>query len=291
MSGTLHAHAKINLSLHVTGRRDDGYHLLDSLTVFARGVHDVLTLRRADDFVLRMDGIFAHALRGEDTDQNLAARAARLWAEETGEGLPYYIHLDKNIPAGAGLGGGSADAAAVIKLLESITGKTLNNALRRLRLLTLGADVPVCDHGRACRFKSVGEAITDLPPLPPFYLLLVWPGVHSDTKAVFTARAAQNALFDAPMAATPAAFPGFSDFLAFLESAANGLTEAACTLNPVIRTAIDAVAATKYCRLARMSGSGSCVFGLYEDELSARAASMEIGKDYPGWWRAVTSAM
>lgn len=291
MSDSLHARAKINLSLHVTGRRNDGYHLLDSLTVFARDVYDVLTVRRADEFSLRVGGVFADALRGEDADQNLAARAARLWAEDTGEALPYYIHLDKNIPAGAGLGGGSADAAAAIKLLEGMTGKTLEGALRPLRLLTLGADVPVCDHGRACRFKSVGEAITDLPPLPPFYMLLVWPGAHSNTKDVFTARAAQNALFDAPMPATPAAFADFTDLLAFLRSAANGLTDAACSLNPVIRTAIDALAATKYCRLARMSGSGSCVFGLYEDELSARAASMEIGRDYPDWWRAVTTAM
>lgn len=282
---SVRAPAKINLTLHVTGRRADGYHLLDSIAVFAADAADVLSLEPAADMTLSFSGPFADALSGA-TD-NLILKAAHLFARETGASLPYHFHLEKNLPLGAGLGGGSADAAAAVRLLEQSSGKNLDSLRRKEILLEIGADVPVCDETTACRFQGVGEIITPVPQMPPLFLLLVWPNVHSVTKDVFAKR---DAGFDASMT-IPARFEDIHSFIAFLKEQENGLSKAACALYPAIEDAMHAVAATKNCLLPRMSGSGSCVFGIYETETQAKSAGELIKAGRPGWWSCVTAIL
>ncbi len=280
------ARAKINLTLHVTGKRADGYHLLDSIAVFADDVADVVTLRDAAGFSFTVGGPFASKLAQEEMAHNLAVRAAHLFAQETGSTLPFHLHLEKNIPLGAGLGGGSADAAAVVRALEKATGKRIDPGRRASLLLSLGADVPVCDANRACRFCGVGEEIAPMPAFPKFYLLLVWPDAHSVTRNVFKARIPD---FTSNPPTTPESFSNFDDFVDFIGGQQNDLTEAACALYPPITQALGAIAKTHACKIARMSGSGSSVFGLYSDQAAAQAAHDTIKAAHPSWWCAVTN--
>lgn len=281
------APAKINLTLHVTGRRADGYHLLDSLTVFATDAADILSAEPAAEMSLSFSGPFGDFLAHEDVSGNLVLKAARIFARETGAALPYAFHLEKNLPPGAGLGGGSADAAAAIRILERLSGRKLEAARRKDILLQIGADVPVCDETSACRFRGVGEVIEAAPALPPLFLLLVWPNAHSVTKDVFARR---DAAFNAPMT-MPDGFKDTASFIAFLKTQENGLSAPACALYPVIEEALQAVAQTKDCALARMSGSGSCVFGVYETRAAAHTAENDIKSRHPDWWRCVTAVL
>lgn len=270
------APAKINLYLHVTGKREDGYHLLDSMVVFAPGIADDLTIAEHDGFSFSMSGLFSD--QAGDTDKNLAVRAARLYGDVTGHTLNIALHLEKNIPAGAGLGGGSADAAATIRALEHFFETPLPD--RDRHLLALGADVPVCYRARPCRFKGIGEVITDIPPLPALPMLLVWPGAHSSTKDVFAARQAGYKA----LASIPPSLGNMQQFLFFLKGTSNDLVPAAEHLAPVIAEAASLLAAQPGCTLARMSGSGSALYGLFESETQARHAREDILSLHPDWW-------
>lgn len=280
---TIKAPAKINLFLHVNGRREDGYHLLDSLTVFSDDVTDVLSIAPADNFSFDVSGIFSAGLESD----NLVTKAVRLMEDATGETLRAHIHLEKNIPVGAGLGGGSSDAAAVVKLVEEIWGKPLETKTRDAILLKLGADVPVCYVGKPCRFQGVGDMISDVPPLPSFHMAMVWPNVHAATKDVFSAR--EQIYREAVVAILPS-FNDLSAFMEFLKTTGNDLSDAAEKMYPDIRTAREAMEKTHGCLLARMSGSGSSVFGIFETKELCSAAKESISGQYPQWW-AHTSAI
>jgi 4-diphosphocytidyl-2-C-methyl-D-erythritol kinase len=265
----LRAPAKINLFLHVTGRRGDGYHLLQSLAVFADDLSDTLEFTREENFSMRVIGPYAHHV----PEENLVTRAAAHFNTP-----PVHITLTKNIPAGAGLGGGSADAAAAFHGFEQLFG-AVDEGKRNNALLALGADVPACYHARPCIFSGIGEVIEELPPLPSFTLLILWPGCHSATKDVFKAREQHVT----PPIAVPH-FKNTDDFIAFLKTTSNDLEPAAIALNPPIKQALQMLEGAE---LARMSGSGSAVFGLYRQMEGAQMARAAIQAQIPSIFTAI----
>lgn len=271
------ARAKINLYLHVTGRRPDGYHLLDSLVVFAE-TGDEIAVAPAADLSLRIEGPFAGNLAA-DTD-NLVLRAARGLRDLAGVEQGAVITLTKNLPVASGIGGGSADAAATLNALMALWRISPDRgALERLAL-SLGADVPVCLAGRPSFMGGIGEEIAPADGIPPAHLLLVNPGIATPTPAVFKARQG-----DFTPAGRWRAAPGDAQGLAeALLSRGNDLTEAAITVTPAIRDVLTAIARTEACLLARLSGSGATCFGLYAGGAEAEAARRAILAANPGWW-------
>ncbi len=251
------APAKVNLALHVVGRREDGYHLLDSLVVFA-GIGDWLEVSPAEVMRLRVDGPRAGGV--PDDARNLAWRAAE-WV-----GQPADIFIEKHLPHAAGIGGGSADAAAVVRALGGpMAGSE-----------ALGADVPVCLQGQPARMRGIGEVLEAVPTLPEMWITLVNPGVEVPTGAVFAAMER----VDNPAMHTPE-WTDYTSFLTWLASTRNDMEPPAKAQQPVIAEVLQHLAATDGCGLARMSGSGATCFGLYATEAGARTAAMSMPSD---WW-------
>jgi 4-diphosphocytidyl-2-C-methyl-D-erythritol kinase len=275
------APAKINLYLHVTGRRADGYHLLDSLAVFA-GIHDTIVARENDSLALSLSGPFGSALSasaGGESD-NLVLRAAKLLRERAGAKAGAAITLVKRLPVASGIGGGSADAAATLLACDALWKTRVAKPDLAAMALQLGADVPICLHGRAAFFGGIGEEIADAPKLPQAFLILVNPGIPLSTAEVFRARKGSfgNAgrFSNAPKDAA-----GFAQILG---TRRNDLSEAAIGLCPVLSQVLEALAGAKGCLLSRMSGSGATCFGLFATEAGAKDAAREIGAQQPRWW-------
>ncbi|MFB3055069.1 MAG: 4-(cytidine 5'-diphospho)-2-C-methyl-D-erythritol kinase [Alphaproteobacteria bacterium] len=290
---TLAAPAKLNLYLHITGRRPDGTHTLDSLVAFA-GLADIVTLElsgsrsgsQSGAFALAVSGPFAAGLTvGED---NLALRAARRLAAavKPGQGGAMGIGLEKNIPVAAGLGGGAADAAAVLAGLASQWG--VDASLLAEIAAGLGADVTVCLAARPTFMAGIGEALGPQVTLPEAGVVFVNPGLPLETRAVFRAYDEMGeGRGDDHRRARPAfePAPGAAEALArALEGTANDLTGAALGLAPVIADVLGELAALKGCRLARMAGSGATCFGLFDDRAAAVAGLELIGAKVPNWW-------
>jgi 4-diphosphocytidyl-2-C-methyl-D-erythritol kinase len=271
MAATEFAPAKINLTLHVTGRRADGYHLLDSLVVFA-GVGDRVSAMLADTLSLEVTGPMAAGLTGEG--DNLVLRAARLM------GVPARIGLEKVLPISSGIGGGSADAAATLRLLARLAGRVLPGPAE---VLALGADVPVCLAGQAVRMTGIGEGLAPVPRLPEAWLVLANPRVAVSTPAVFRALARAD---NPPMPRELPRLRGVAELAAFVAMQRNDLEAPAMAELPVIGRVRAALSAQAGCRVARMSGSGATCFGLFDDPLSARAAVLAIRAAEPAWWVA-----
>ena len=269
------APAKVNLYLHVTGRRDDGYHLLDSLVAFAE-IGDTLSAEPADTLSLQVVGPFAAELAAEA--DNLVLRAARALAAEAGVSSGAHLVLEKHLPVAAGIGGGSADAAAALRLLCRLWRSSLQQAVLDRLAAGLGADVPVCLAGRTVRMSGIGERLEAAPALPPCGIVLVNPGIAVATAEVFRMRRGAWS--------QPAMLPsGWNDVAAMAGDLArlrNDLEPAAIALRPVIGCVLAELAATPGCKLARMSGSGATCFGLYADAASARQALGHLER--PGWW-------
>jgi 4-diphosphocytidyl-2-C-methyl-D-erythritol kinase len=273
------APAKVNLFLHVVGKRADGYHLLDSLVAFA-GVGDTLEITAADGLRLSVDGPTAGLL--PPGDDNIVLKAARRLAERAGVTANASIHLTKRLPVAAGIGGGSADAAAALNGLARLWGTALPEAEMTALALAIGADVPVCLRGRPTHMAGVGEVLADVPALPPAWLVLVNPMVPLSTPAVFKARA-PGFSEPAPLAAAPADAAALA---AALAERRNDLTAPAVTLAPVVGEVLSAIDTTPACLLSRMSGSGATCFGLYADEDTARTAATTLAAAHPNWWTA-----
>ena len=288
---TLSAPAKLNLYLHITGRRQDGYHLLDSLVAFTT-LADQVELSDDVAYQISASGPFADALG--TGDDNLALKAARALGERSGMARFARINLVKNIPVAAGLGGGSADAAAVLYGLKQAW------RLDRAPLVeigaAIGADVPVCLESQPAFMKGVGDVLGPKVTLPEAGLLLVNPGVMLGTGAVFSAY--DQALAAGPgvgggeagreeVRPRPALDPAPADAEALARALAgtgNDLTKAALGLAPEIGTLLESIASADGCRLARMTGSGPTCFGLFDDEAAADAAAREIGRAAPQYW-------
>lgn len=266
------APAKVNLALHVTGRRADGYHDLDSLVMFA-DLGDVLTVSAAPETTLALRGPMAAALPPAAGD-NLVLRAAEL------AGIPAAITLEKQLPVAAGLGGGSSDVAALWRALEELGGRALGDQVDRL-----GADVPVCRLGRAARMQGIGDRLSPLPGLPALPAVLVNPNLPVATAEVF------RHLGNPSNPPLPAPLPRGLDaaaFIAWLAGLRNDLQEPAQGIAPVIAQVLDMLALTPGCLLTRMSGSGATCFGLYQDSETAIAAAGRLTETCPGWWVAAT---
>lgn len=271
------APAKLNLYLHVVGRRADGYHLLDSLIAFA-AEHDVLSVRPAAKLSLRVSGPFAAAL-GKQKD-NLVMRAARALAKRGGIAAGAEIRLVKNIPIAAGLGGGSADCAAALHALAQLWQIAISADEMRELGLTLGADVPVCLAGRAAFVGGIGEALDPVPHLPNAALVLVNPGRALSTARVFAQR---KGGYSQPGRFVEAV-GDVGEFSRLLSGRANDLTEAAVRLVPEIGTVLERLAAAPGCRLARMAGSGASCFGLFAEMGAAERVADALASAETGWW-------
>ncbi len=280
---TVRAPAKLNLYLHVTGRRPDGYHTLESLIAFV-GLADTVTAAAAPagDFSLTVGGPFAGVLSGVAAGDNLVLRAARALARAAGVEAGAALHLDKHIPVAAGLGGGSADAAAALLALSALWGVPSDLPLADLAL-ALGADVPVCLAARPSFVSGIGEGLRPVAPLPDAGVLLVNPRVAVETAATFAAFDAAGAP-SLPPGAPVGPFASAAALAQALAGCANDLTAAARGGAPVIAAVLDAIAGLPGCRLARMAGSGATCFGLFDDAVAAARAGQRLSATQTGWW-------
>jgi 4-diphosphocytidyl-2-C-methyl-D-erythritol kinase len=277
------AAAKVNLYLHVTGRRADAYHLVDSLVAFA-DIGDRLAVRPARSLSLTIGGPEAAALAGVQ-DDNLVLRAARLLARHAGIAPGAAIHLEKQLPVAAGLGGGASDAAAALRALAALWRVPVDEAeLRRLGL-ALGADVPVCLYARPAWVGGIGDALDPAPDLPAAGILIANPRRALPTAAVFATRTGPfgSAARFSPMPADAAALAHA------LAGRRNDLGAAAQSLVPEIGAVLAALARLDRALIARMSGSGASCFALFADRASAEAAQLELAREHPRWWCAAGS--
>jgi 4-diphosphocytidyl-2-C-methyl-D-erythritol kinase len=274
------APAKLNLYLHVVGRRPDGYHELDSLVAFA-DVADEIVAAPAPNLSLTVAGPFGHALGGNRRG-NLVWRAAVALARELGRPPGAALTLVKNLPVASGIGGGSSDAAATLRALTALWPTALDEkALARLAG-ELGADVPVCLTARTAWLGGIGERIEPAPPLPPAAVVLANPRRALPTPAVFKAR---RGAFSAPARFTDP--PADATALAaVLAPRRNDRTMAATELVPEIATVLARLAALDGALIARMSGSGATCFALFEKADAASAAAARLGQEQPRWWVA-----
>lgn len=259
------APAKINLSLHVTGQRADGYHLLDSLVVFA-DVGDRLWFDAAGVMTLEVCGPFSDGVPSDA--RNLVWKAAEM------AGWRGHIRLEKNLPNGAGIGGGSADAAAV---LRHFLGDKPQNVVGIEKVLSLGADVPVCVSAVPQRMSGIGDLLSRCWPIPECDLVLINPGISVPTPVVF------SALTDKSNDPMTEIYSGTSldEFTDWLRSQRNDLEPIAMELFPGIAKVLDALGDAMF---SRMSGSGATCFGIYPTANAANQAAVRIGARHPDWW-------
>ena len=277
------ARAKINLTLRITGRRADGYHELESLVVFA-GIADTLTLEPAAHTSLDITGPFAGAI--DAAADNLVLKAFNALAALVPGLKGGRFRLDKHIPVAGGVGGGSADAAAALRLLARLNDLSFDDARLMTAALRTGADVPVCFVSRACVMTGVGERLSPPLHLPELAALLVNPRVGVATRDVFAALGKAGlpndgrALGDIPHDA--------GGLIEFLKSHGNDLTAPAIVCAPVIGDVLEALEAMPGVRLARMSGSGATCFALFATAAEAKAAESRLATRHPEWWAAAT---
>ncbi|MGF6861077.1 4-diphosphocytidyl-2-C-methyl-D-erythritol kinase [Rhodobacteraceae bacterium MBR-64] len=275
------APAKINLTLHVTGRRADGYHLLDSLVAFA-DVGDGLLATRAGISSLTLEGPFGARVPA-DRD-NLVMKAAALVPGALGLAFT----LEKRLPPASGIGGGSADAAAAIRAAIRLDADDAGGMPARLAaldadaVLDLGADLPVCLLSRPARMRGIGERL-DYLPFPEAPILLVNPGVEAPTGAVFAALAAPD---NPPMPGALPVWANVGDLARWLAGQRNDLETPARAIVPEIGAVLAALSAQPGALIARMSGSGATCFALFPDLAAARRAGVAISTAHPGWWVA-----
>jgi len=277
------APAKVNLYLHVTGKRADGYHLLDSLVVMA-GIGDQISAKPSSDLSLDYIGRFAQDL--PPATSNLVLRAAERLKDlfDVKEGAA--LTLNKSLPVASGIGGGSADAAATLRALCKLWDLDATHPSVAELALSLGADVPVCLLGRSAIMRGIGEDISPVDHLPPLNLILVNPGVEVSTPAVFKARAGAFS----PIIELPSDFATAAAFHTFLHTTGNDLEAPAIGLQPVIGDVLEALRALPGVALARMSGSGATCFGIMEDGDAARVGAAALSAAHPTWWVQPTSA-
>ena len=264
------APAKLNLALHVRARRADGYHELETLFVFvAHG--DVLTIADADAPSFSVTGLFAGALAGEG--DNLVLRAERLFRAQVAALPPLAVTLDKRLPVASGMGGGSADAAAMLRAMARRAGVAIDDPRLRTLAESLGSDVPACLFGTTAIGRGRGEVLTPVTGAEGTPVLLVNPGVAVSTAAVF---AGWDRIDRGPL-------PG-GDVVAAAMAARNDLDQPARTIAPEVGDVLSRMGSASGVRLARMSGSGATCFALFEDEADRAAAAQAISLAEPDWW-------
>ena len=281
------ARAKINLALHITGQRDDGYHLLDSVVVFST-YGDVITVSKREDATaqsashhLTINGPFGEGLEADH--DNLVLKAARLMGDDV---PPLNIELEKNLPVASGIGGGSADAAATLLAISELLDRPLPNADD---VLSLGADVPVClhgcQHGTAIRMNSIGETLSDLPKAPALAIVLVNPNVGVSTPAIFKSLTCKNN----PSLTEPAnTVDQAAPFTQWINDCRNDLQPPAILHCQQVDECLSALSNCTGTLTARMSGSGATCFGLFETDEDAKRAADTLQSEHPDWWVVAT---
>jgi 4-diphosphocytidyl-2-C-methyl-D-erythritol kinase len=283
------APAKVNLTLRVLGRRADGYHDIESLVVFAN-LGDRLTLTPGNDLTLRVVGASA-AQSGADAD-NLVLKATRALAARVPALRAGAFCLEKNLPVAAGLGGGSADAAAALRLLARVNRLAPDDARISEAARATGADVPVCLDPRARVMRGIGDILSAPLPLPRLPAVLVNPGVAVPTKLVFAGwRPSANpvrALAGAADLAGSEDKISEQQLLEWLGRDGNDLEAPAIALAPAIADVLAALRGVAGCRLARMSGSGATCFALFSSAADATVAAKDLRARLPGWWISET---
>ncbi len=268
------APAKINLNLHVTGRRNDGYHLLESIITFA-DFGDEIAIKENEVITLKMSGPFS---KGLDNENNLVIRATKILADVFKIKKGVEIELKKNIPVGAGLGGGSADAADVVDLLCGLWKIKITEKQKLEIGLKLGADVPVCQVGQPSFVRGIGEIVEPINNFGKLYSVLVNPAINLSTKDVFS-RGIKN--YSLPLKNLP---ERKDEWIDFLKMQRNDLTENSIHIVPEIKDLLRKIAATNDCIFSRMSGSGASCFGIYPDKNSAIKAARKLAEQNPKWW-------
>lgn len=277
VNAVVKARAKINLFLHVGEKREDGFHPLQSLAVFA-DFGDRLSAEEADDLSLVLDGPFAAGLEGDD---NLVLRAARALAERAGRPPQAKITLVKNLPLASGVGGGSADAAATLRLLSNLWQLRYDEKVLREIGAVLGSDVPVCVRSQPAFMEGRGEVLTPVTSLPKLPLLLVNPRVAVPTKDIFAGLGERRGV---GLKLPPGGFTDLADLLRFLEISNNDLEAPAKARAPVIGDVLDALRRMPGALFTRMSGSGATCFALMPDDGGAARAAALLKEKYPNWW-------
>jgi 4-diphosphocytidyl-2-C-methyl-D-erythritol kinase len=265
----LFAAAKINVALHVLGRRADGYHELDSIVAFA-DVGDTITFTPSSDTCLVVDGPFAADVPATSDNLILKARAVLV---EHAQVPPLHITLTKNLPVASGIGGGSADAATALRGFMHIAGVRFDSETIQKIALSLGADVPVCLFGKTCRMQGVGEVITPLKQLPFEHIVLVNPTQACSTAAIFKTiglQPGQN--FKSPLVPdAPAQWR-------------NDMTDAAISVLPVIADVLQSLEVLPAAKVVRMSGSGATCFALCKNAEDAQSVATHVQRNHPAWW-------
>lgn len=274
MTVKLFAPAKINLTLHITGQRTDGYHLLDSLVVFV-DTGDQVTAERSETSTLNVTGPFAAGV--PTGPENLVMKAADM------AGVPMALTLDKRLPPASGIGGGSTDAAATLKAAARLGGARVPPET----VATLGADVPVCMRAGPARMRGIGEIVEPLR-LPALHMVLVNPRVEVSTSAVFKGLTTKD---NAPMDDTLPAFPDGLALIDWLTTQRNDLQKPAIKAAPEVAAVLTALALTPEVLMVRMSGSGATCFGLFKDRDSADFAAAQIAAANPWWWVKPASSL
>ncbi|MGZ9097456.1 MAG: 4-(cytidine 5'-diphospho)-2-C-methyl-D-erythritol kinase [Micavibrio sp.] len=281
---TVFAPAKINLYLHVARLREDGYHDIDSLAVFA-DIGDRILIEPANDFTLLINGPFAGAFTAKETDSspsssNLVTRAVWEIARAARRDPKFRITLTKNLPLASGLGGGSSDAAATIWGLMNLWSIPITTPLLPELMADLGADIPACLRCAPVQMSGIGDILDLAPDLPEIPVVLVNPGKHCPTAGVFRR-------FIGPMrgeVTIPEHLSSYDALIDFLTRRDNDLTPAATELVPDISQILNAFAEQKNCGLSRMTGSGATVFGLFEHMEDAKESAEAISLANPRWW-------
>ncbi len=276
-----HAPAKVNLTLRVLSRRADGYHELESLVVFA-GCGDRLTFVPGGELALDVSG--PRAEHAGDTADNLVLKAAR-GLESLVPGLTVgRFSLEKSLPVAAGLGGGSADAAAALRLLARANNLKPDDPRLYEAARATGADVPVCLDPRPRLMRGIGEKLSAPLAMPPLHAVLVNPGVALATKLVFAGWKPAGETVEAFDLAALSRAASFDEFLSMLATQPNDLESAAIGLAPVVADVLGALRALSGCALARMSGSGATCFGVFSSASAAQNAALALANKYPRWW-------
>lgn len=271
------AHAKINLALYVTGQRDDGYHLLDSIVGFTE-FGDKITVLTAtagqSEHSLEINGPFSGELEADD--DNLVLKAVQIYSEkvvaEGGTCFPVHIQLEKNLPLASGIGGGSADAAATLLTLQEIWESRIDP---KMVANSIGADVAMCLHSKPLRARGIGDDITLLPDVDPMHMVLVNPKIEVSTPTIFKTLVHKNN-------------PEISE--TNLTDMRNDLQQSAIGISPVISAVLQALE-TENPVFARMSGSGATCFGIFKTADAAQQAKTHIANAHPDWWSIATTTI
>ena len=274
----IHAPAKLNLNLRVTGRRDDGYHLLDSVVVFT-GFGDWIELMPAHEDSVAVTGDFASSVGA--SEDNICFRALAAFRGHGGVTGCHSITIDKRIPVGAGLGGGSSDAAVILRYLNRTSPAPLADTRLAKAALSLGADVPVCLASTAQRVQGIGDVLTPIDPVPHGHLVLARADAMLSTAEVFRSLRESGSREAAPLRSNEV-----SGSVADIITAGNDLQAAAMSLSPDIARVLDRLLESKGLIAAQMSGSGSACFGLFDNGNDAAAAAEALAQD--GIWAVAT---